>query len=133
MESKKIVLDVLGVVTKYQEKVNSLMHITDTFEKGKQLVDIIEINIVGDPDLNKLCNLVADKIKEAGGYAVFVGIQSVNGVRVKNPQAYIMEGVRMISTQTQEKGLCWALLKDSLIAMGYKPVVNENMVVTAVN
>lgn len=126
----EIEIDFLGgdVETK---RINEFMHAVDVFEHGKQFVYHDGFIITGNPDLSKLCEVIANAYEKCGGYAVFVGIRNINGKRAENPHAYFMKNVQSVS-MNQGKNSGWALFKDILEQLGYVASIDEKMRVISV-
>lgn len=141
MKSKKveIEIDFLGG-DKNVKFMNDMMHAGDVFEKGKQfavhnrfvLTGTITQNLFGpeDEELNNVCSKLANASIKSGGYAVFVGIRSVNGKRVE-PRAWFMPEIQSISMY-QGENLGWALFKDILSHLEYNVKTDQYMRVISV-
>jgi hypothetical protein len=127
----KIILDVFGggKIAKFQ---NDLMHAVDVFESGKHFAYYFQLEISGEPDLDKLCERLKNAYEQSGGYILFAAIRNINDIRSKEPKAYIKEGIQTISTY-QNNVLGWSLFSDMLIKLGYKTVTNEYMMVESIS
>jgi hypothetical protein len=127
-----VVLDVFGgdKMLKFQ---NEFMHCGDVFEKGKQLAEHFQIVVSGKPDLDKLCENFKNAFEKASeGYILFVAIRSIDGIRSKEPKAYIKEGIQTLSMM-QHDTLGWSLFKDVLTHLGYEVKTNQYMMVESVS
>lgn len=124
----EIEIDFLGGNTQ-AKFMNEFMHCGDVFEKGKQLAIHDRFIVTGNDsiDLEKLCERVANAYEQAGGYAVFVGIRSIDNKPVGNSHAWFMKDVQSISIGTK-----WGLFKDILNQLGYKAETDEHMKVVSV-
>jgi hypothetical protein len=127
LNSHEIIVDVFGG-DKMAKLQNQFMHSADVFEGGKQFATYMQLTVTGNPDLDKLCERIKDSFEQIGGYIIFAGIKSIDGVRVDKPRAYFKEGVQTISNGHQ-----FGLFRDKLITLGYTPETNKHMMVTAVN
>lgn len=107
---------------------NDFLHAMAVFEEGKQLGEYEKITIKGNPDLNTLCENFKKAYELAGRNVVFVGINTVNGIRSKTPIAYIKPNI-----QTVSDGDTFWLLKEMLQLLGYKVKTNEHMQVLSVS
>jgi regulator of RNase E activity RraA len=127
-----VTLDVFGG-DKMIKMQNDFMHASDVFERGKQLVKYFQMEIRGDPDMQKLCENAKNAFeKGTEGYVVFIAIRDVDGVRCDNPRAVFKEGVQTLSME-RDSGLKWGLFKDILGQLGYKTETNEFMMVQSVS
>ncbi len=125
--SHKIEFDVLGA-NKRENLINELAHAADLFDKGKQYAAYHAFKMTGKGDLglSKLCEALAGAYKKIGGYAVFVGIRTIDGERADHPHAYLMDGVHTISMEKEDGSPGWSLFKDLLDTLGYAATTDEN-------
>lgn len=136
----EIEIDFLGG-DKNLKLMNDMMHAVNMFEKGKQLAIHNRFSITGeikqnlfgpeDPELNEICAKIANAFVKSDGYAVFVGIRSVNGKRVE-PRAWFMPEIQSISMH-QNGELGWALFKDILSHLEYTVQTDQQMRVISVS
>ena len=126
----KVTLDVFGgdKTAKFQ---NAFMHAGDVFENGKHFAYYFQVEIDGDPNLDKLCENLKNAYEQSGGYILFAAIRTIDGVKSKEPKAFIKEGIQTISMY-QNGTLGWSLFNDLLIKLGYETKTNEYMMVESV-
>lgn len=124
----EIEIDFLGG-NKQAKFMNEFMHCGDVFESGKQLAIHDRFTVMGNDcvNLEKLCERIANAYEQAGGYAVFVGIRSIDDKSVDNSYAWFMKDVQSISM-----GKKWGLFKDILEQLGYKVETDEHMRVISI-
>ena len=127
----EIIIDFLGG-DKQAKFMNEFMHAGDVFEPGKQFAIHERFTVTGNDSVNleKLCERVADAYKKADGYAVFVGIRTIDGKRPENSYAWFMKGVQSISMK--QKSLGWATFKSILEQLGYEVETDDSLIVTKI-
>lgn len=126
----KVTVDLFSV-NKTGSKINELMHAADLFEPGKILANHDQIIVEGKPNLEKLCENLRAAWEEQGGYVVFAGINSINGIKSKGHPVYFKEEVQSLS-MVQNNDLGWGLFKEILEKLGYEVETDQTMHVTKV-
>lgn len=126
--SHSIILDVIGG-DKMDKMRNNFMHAVDVFEEGKHLARLFQMEVTGNPNLDKLCENIKNVYEKASeGYVLFVAIRSIDNIRCKESQIFLKEGIQSISN-----GYKWSLFRNILLDMGYNPKTNEHMIVESVS
>jgi len=127
-----ITLDVFGG-DKMIRMQDNFMHACDVFEKGKHYVSYFQMQVKGEPDMEKVCENAKNAFEQAtGGYVVFIAIRDVDGMRCDQPRAVFKEGVQSLSMM-RGGSLKWGLFRDILGDLGYKAETNEHMMVQSVS
>ena len=119
----EIELDFLGG-SPVEKFTNNLLHAGDLFGSEKEYCSHKRVVITGTPDLDKLCERMADASEKSGGYAIFVGIRTIDGQRVSDPRYWKKDGVKTVSMK-QNGYVGWQLLEDAISRLGYA-VKKEN-------
>ena len=127
----KIVLDYIGG-NKNAKMLNEMMHYCDIFEGGKHFGLYKQIEITGNPDLNKLIDNIKDSLELSGENIVFLSIRTIDGFRVNKYKPFFIEKIQTISTLQNGK-FGWILFSDMLKTLGYKVMTDESMNVINVN
>jgi len=130
-ESYKVEIDLLGG-SELEKFTDKAVNLSGIFESGKRIATHDRFIITGNGDLKKLCETIAMAAIESGGYALFVGIRSVNDKRVSNNFAWFEKGVQSLSMFNIDGSMGWALFKDVLKELGYNAQTDEHMHVIAV-
>lgn len=111
--------------------LDKFMHAVDCFESGKRLAVFERMTVTGDPDLTKLCENIKNALEQVKRELLFIAINSIDGVRSKEPYAYIRPKIQTLSMY-QNGNLGFGLFKDILGQLGHKAKTNETMEVTRV-
>jgi len=127
---KEIILDYIGG-NKTAQFTDQMMHYADMFEQGKRFAIYKQMSIIGDPDLNKLCEIVKKALEDTDNYVLFLSIRSIDGIRTKEFKPLFEKGIHTISTIQNDK-LGWILFADMLKALGYEVKTNKNMMVASI-
>lgn len=130
----KITVDIIGGNEK-TKFINEFMHYGDVFENGKHYCCWFSLTVEGTPDLNKLIPNIVNAWENkdgAKGYVIFAAIRSIDDIRVKDPKAYLKEGVQSLSMIINGK-LSWVKFSDFLKHLGYKAHYDNHFVVKDVS
>jgi len=122
-KAKEIILDVIHG----NAKQNDFMHWADVFEAGKQLGELEQVLITGNPEMKQVCLILKEAYEKSGRNVSFIGVRSVNGKQPKTAETYFRPGTQSISN-----GHNWGLFKKLLEGLGYEAEVSDNMCVTSV-
>lgn len=96
---------------------DEMMRACDLFPESKRFVTYDRMVVYGTPNLDKLCEIVAESFKAAGGFAIFVAIRKVDGKRGNWP-VWFERGISTVAMD-QGEGLSWGLFKDILQQLDY--------------
>lgn len=116
----KVILDIFeGDAT-----LNSFMHSCDVFKKGKQLANGCQLEIEGEPNVDKLTDTIKSAFEQNKRNVVFISVREVDGKLVNHYPQYLKSGVQTISD-----GQKFGLFKDMLAQIGYEVKTNKHVVV----
>jgi hypothetical protein len=113
---------------------NSLMHAASLFEDGKQMVQYERFIVTMKPNspYESLCEEIANVFNQMGGYCIFVGIETVDGIKLEKNYTWFEKNVQSLSI-IQNDGLKWILFKDFLKTRGYNVECDERMFVVNIS
>ena len=131
----KLEIDVL-YANKFLKLQNSFMQTAGEFGNAKICVQHKTLVIEGEskldsPNLDSLCQNIASAFEKAGGYTVFVGIRTIDGVKTNTSHPFFKDNVQLLSIY-KNGHLRWILFKDALDELGYICITDERMFVVHV-